>query len=271
MIAKVKLVSGGFVALLTTTVLRTVFPLPRRSKRIAGGNIVDVAKHPFQVAVQLEHYRCGGSILNERWVLTAVHCMSLLENPNKLTIRAGSNHFDFGGVVIPVRRIYLHPKQDGVKNYDFALLELAEALPMNDRIQAIPLPARDAIFEEGKMCEISGWGKVTASSDVSYYLRASFVPIYDHGSCGKLLQTVTVVTDSMICAGYHEGGIDSCGGDSGGPLVCVGVLAGVVSWGVGCAFAEHPGVYAKVTSALDWIYETVDSVPYNYTRYENFR
>ena len=62
----------------------------------------------------------------------------------------------------------------------------------------------------------------------------------------------------MICAGLPEGGKDSCQGDSGGPFVCKNdddkpVLTGVVSFGIGCALADYPGVYARVTAVLDWV------------------
>ena len=66
------------------------------------------------------------------------------------------------------------------------------------------------------------------------------------------------IDDSMICAGYPGvGGKDACQGDSGGPFVCndggKAVVAGTVSWGISCADADYPGVYARTTTALEWI------------------
>lgn len=71
--------------------------------------------------------------------------------------------------------------------------------------------------------------------------------------------------DVSFCAGYLEGGIDSCQGDSGGPVICVEndqpVLYGVVSWGIGCAKEKYPGIYAKVSSVIDWIYDITTDTP----------
>ena len=81
------------------------------------------------------------------------------------------------------------------------------------------------------------------------------VPTVTNAQCN---QAYNGITDSMICAGLPTGGKDSCQGDSGGPFICrnddgKAVLTGVVSFGIGCALADYPGVYARTTAVLQWV------------------
>ena len=81
------------------------------------------------------------------------------------------------------------------------------------------------------------------------------VPAVTNTACNKAYGGG--ITESMICAGYPEGGKDACQGDSGGPFVCnkdgKAIIAGVVSWGNGCALQGYPGVYSRTTHVLNWI------------------
>ena len=90
-------------------------------------------------------------------------------------------------------------------------------------------------------------------------LREVAVKIISHDVCKQPDWYGHVYDEqSMLCAGYEEGGKDSCTGDSGGPLQCMTPsgrwkLAGVVSTGAGCAKARYPGIYVNVAKLLGWI------------------
>ena len=84
------------------------------------------------------------------------------------------------------------------------------------------------------------------------------MPAITNSECQEAYEYIFSITDDMTCAGYLEvGGKDACQGDSGGPFVCQNgdkaVITGIVSFGLGCAQPYYPGVYSRVTKALDWI------------------
>ncbi|KAM7315816.1 putative serine protease [Ixodes scapularis] len=103
-------------------------------------------------------------------------------------------------------------------------------------------------------------------------LKAVSVPALGDGMCyyryfsfWSLFIGGNIHYDSMFCAGERRGGKDSCQGDSGGPAVQYvsgrAILAGIVSWGEGCARAGKPGVYTEVSYFLDWIENRTSSTP----------
>eukprot|EP00521_Asterionellopsis_glacialis_P006687 CAMPEP_0195287614 /NCGR_PEP_ID=MMETSP0707-20130614/4599_1 /TAXON_ID=33640 /ORGANISM="Asterionellopsis glacialis, Strain CCMP134" /LENGTH=271 /DNA_ID=CAMNT_0040347381 /DNA_START=575 /DNA_END=1390 /DNA_ORIENTATION=+ len=70
-----------------------------------------------------------------------------------------------------------------------------------------------------------------------------------------------VYPTTMFCAGYQQGNgfvRDTCFGDSGGPVLAASTeeQVGIVSWGVGCAKPQYPGVYVKVGRFYEWIEDT---------------
>uniref|UniRef100_A0A8C3P654 Peptidase S1 domain-containing protein n=1 Tax=Chrysemys picta bellii TaxID=8478 RepID=A0A8C3P654_CHRPI len=92
-----------------------------------------------------------------------------------------------------------------------------------------------------------------------YNLQCVNIPILSNAECEGSYPGM--ITSTMLCAGYLEGGKDACQGDSGGPLVCNGELQGIVSWGVGCAQKDQPGVYTKVCSLLGTCYQMMSCRP----------
>ncbi|KXJ71914.1 hypothetical protein RP20_CCG019305 [Aedes albopictus] len=197
---------------------------------------------------------CGGSLLSERWVLTAGHCASPWQG--KLQVRRGSSRHACGGQVVTVKKVHRHPKYDAIAiDYDYSLLELEEAAIFTNSCSPVGLPQKDAPVKEGTCLQVSGWGNTQNPSESSDVLRAVHVPVVSQEDCNEAYAEFHGVTDRMVCAGHMEGGKDNCQGDSGGPLVEGNTLVGVVSWGKGCAMVGYPGVYARVAAVRDWVTE----------------
>jgi len=235
----------------------------RSAARIVGGDRVQGAgDYPWQVLLQTldGDSFCAGSLINDRWVLTAAHCTSEGIKANQLRLVLGE--YDITKTEsfekqYSVSKIINHPKyNDGTLENDISLLKTADQVIFTDYIIPVCLPPRNDIVKIGKACVISGWGDTKNQQESSNVLRHGKVPIISNKKCEKWLES-TDIFDTSVCAGFESGGVDTCQGDSGGPLVCWKedrfVLQGVTSWGDGCAKKQKPGVYARVSKYIDWI------------------
>ncbi len=252
----------------------------RATPRIIGGSDVAITAVPYQVALwnptrgtPLEGQFCGGVVLAPTKVATAGHCVHDPENGGlrpiaAIRVLAGTSHLRgaaepaYGPGVrdVAVASIALHPSYDpSTADFDAAVLTLAEPLyagtPTIDGVATIaPIGLIAAnqtgtVTASGAPLQVSGWGDTSGGSTYPADLRATTVQVADQRVCGLQYLLQGGVTERMLCA--TAAGRDSCSGDSGGPLTgTVGgtrVLAGLVSFGLGCANGIY-GVYTRVAN-----------------------
>ncbi|KAJ8932959.1 hypothetical protein NQ314_014338 [Rhamnusium bicolor] len=212
----------------------------------------DIANYPYQLSILYRgRHSCGASLIGERWAVTAAHCTNGL-SPKFLHVRAGSSTQGWGGQLVRVKEIHQHKYySSSLIDYDISVLELASPIS-HINAKAIPLASAETDIQEGSIGVISGWGTTHESGFTSRHLKAVKVPVVSQAKCRAAYGDLAI-TDRMFCAGLSTGGRDACQGDSGGPFVIDGMLVGVVSWGIGCARPEYPGVYSNVPALRDFI------------------
>ncbi|NWR76480.1 TMPS9 protease, partial [Centropus unirufus] len=239
-----------------------------KPNKIVGGTDASRGEIPWQVSLKEDsRHFCGATIIGDRWLLSAAHCFNETD-PEEIEAYVGTtslNGTDGTAVKVNVTRVIQHPLFNPIfLDFDVAVLELERPLVFNKYIQPICLPPAVQTFPVGKKCIISGWGDLQEGNVTKpEILQKASVGIIDQKICDFLYNFS--LTDRMICAGFLEGKVDSCQGDSGGPLACevtpgVFYLAGIVSWGIGCAQAMKPGVYSRITKLKDWILATISQL-----------
>lgn len=208
---------------------------------------------------------CAGSLINSRYVLTAAHCVDDL---SAYELEVIIDIYDLGdessSTRVSIKNIVSHEDYDNeiLGNNDIALLELSEEVA-GTFIELATTSFLDSM-NAGDTVKIAGWGNM--SNFTSYFpeiLQQVDLPYVDRTVCQSLDSSsgYSQIDESTICAGYAEGGYDSCGGDSGGPLIIddngTSKLLGIVSWGAGCAEPDAYGVYTNVAyfKGNDWIYK----------------
>lgn len=234
--------------------------------RIINGHDSKPGDWPFMVSLMYhgnQHF-CGGSILNDNTILTAAHCLLVSNIPAEDTM-VYIGHVDINSIdsnsLYEVDRFDHNQQFDGNQLYhghDVGLVKLKRSIDFTaQKVEKVclPNPGEEPVAEK---CIVMGWGLTAPSGGaVSTILKEVGVPILRSDDCGNGEET-------LICAGFVQGGKDSCQGDSGGPLVCPmksdpkqWLQFGIVSYGDGCA--KTYGFYTKVESMVKWITERAES------------
>ncbi|XP_033215826.1 trypsin 5G1-like [Belonocnema kinseyi] len=236
-------------------VLRQLNPFTP-SGRIVGGSDVSIKEVPYQVALEVNYNAfCGGSIIDEYWVITAGHC--ILYPEYMVTIRAGSEQKGTGGSSHKVEKIIKHEgyqvNRFGIPFNDLALIKVETPFKLDGTRQPIPLFEREEAAVVGTLATITGWGALKEYGRYPEVLQTTCIPIVSKKVCNRAYRNLGGVPPTQICAALPIGGKDACQGDSGGPLAINGRLAGIVSWGNGCAKAGFPGAYTSIAAYRNWI------------------
>lgn len=254
------------LATLTMTSAHAALPALKVTPRIVGGIEVDPKTTDTSFVVSIGG-GCAGSIIDAKWILTAAHCKPLFTR----AVTGGSINLYAGDrVKLKVLKSYIHPKYSSSKSSnDFALLELAEEIDFdNSKLSKVELADSNLEtsggLEEGIMATVYGWGVTRENGSQPSVMREVDVPLVSRERANAREAYNGAINESMIAAGYDQGGKDSCQGDSGGPLVIRDketkkqTLIGVVSFGEGCARAKKYGIYSNVAYGQEWIQKVIN-------------
>ncbi|HEX8865236.1 MAG TPA: serine protease [Lentzea sp.] len=217
--------------------------------RVVGGVVVENASEaPWVVALTTSsgYQFCGGALVGPGLVATAAHCV-YGRQPGSITVVGGRLDLraDGGSTSVVSKYQIADGYSTPSRGKDIALLTLAGPMPY----EVLPVADTSDVYAAGNVGVVYGWGRQAENdTDKSPLLHKASIPVMADEQCAWAYARYDA--GAMFCAGYPEGGVDACVDDSGGPFVIGGRLAGIVSWGIGCARPNAPGVYTRVTSYL---------------------
>ena len=246
-----------------------------------------LSQWPWMVSIQLQDYNghfqhnCGGSIINEKFVITAAHCVFNV-NISNIRLVFGSANLNIVNDKRLVKQTYVHPMyHPHYIYYDVALIELDIALQLGPSIRPVCIPKdpiNDAESRQQQVATLTNWGKIGPGQNIptSSGLRQILMKVFSQTFCNstRIIDDHNGIPNSLsaklpklfqpdlLCAGYEDGVNTSCPGYSGGPLVVLDaqrlsyIQIGVLSGGVCGGSIKYQGAFTRLEDprVLDFIY-----------------
>ncbi|KAG5669858.1 hypothetical protein PVAND_000149 [Polypedilum vanderplanki] len=264
--------------------------------RIVNGVVVTENKYPWMAIMlsSLGNQICGGSIISDRTILTAGHCLYYSQNQLQSEWMVGQNKVSDSKLKKATQNLYktqkyeFHPSFRAsplFDDYDLCIVTVERPINFNSEIKPICLPyvGENQNYYNRKVT-VAGWGKLSdqKGASTSNELMETDVFLKTPETCKAMTELAGYNDRSMVCAYDYQ--TDACLGDSGGPLFAFSPvpsssnrysIIGVVSFGEGCA-TDFPGIYAKVDEpeTLNWIRKATEKSmgnfctdPINYRRF----
>uniref|UniRef100_K7F7Y1 Peptidase S1 domain-containing protein n=1 Tax=Pelodiscus sinensis TaxID=13735 RepID=K7F7Y1_PELSI len=245
--------------MLILILLPVVFLLPpgAGAGEIVGGHEAKPHSRPYMAFLEIQRgdtiFHCGGFLVAENFALTAAHCQG-----DSVTVVLGAHNLsqrERSLQVIRARRQIPHPQYDReTRNNDIMLLQLQRKARRDGYVSLLPLPEDQQRVSPGTGCSIAGWGRTSAAHNLtSNVLLEADVVVMPDADCAVVIFVKYEVVRAAV--GPETRSEFFFQGDSGGPLVCGQKAQGIVSWG--STDGIPPAVYARVSTFLPWIQETM--------------